>query len=234
MAKKICKKIVGEEAKSQLQAVSFNMGEEKPIASLKKSQLDNYDSLESYKKLRKKRKKIAALRMLIWLLVVFLTPVFVFFAVVIINPNTGHNFFGYTFYVCSSESMRPVFDINDCVIIKRVRSQEEIKVGTDIAFVRQSDGQTVTHRVFAITKNSQGEIEYITKGVNNVTVDNETVEFHNIIGTRVATASFLGQTVMFFRTSVGISVFMLILVSLVVGFYFSFRISDDINAVGNQ
>ena len=59
MAKKICNKIVGEDAKSQLQAVSFNMGEEKPIASLKKSQLDNYDSLESYKKLRKKRKKIA-------------------------------------------------------------------------------------------------------------------------------------------------------------------------------
>ena len=234
MAKKLCKKITGEENRTQIQAVSFFSGDEKPIASLKKNQIDNYDTLESYKKLRNRRKKIAWFRMIIWTLVVLLTPVFVFFAVIIVSPNTGHNFFGYTFYICSSESMRPEFDIDDCIIVKNITSKSDIKVGSDIAFVRRSDGQTVTHRVIDTLVNDNGEVEYITRGINNKTADSETVKFHNVIGVRVATASLLGQTVMFFRTSVGIMVFMGALVLVVLGFYFSFRISDDIYAVGNQ
>lgn len=228
------RKLVGEENRTQIQAVTFSGVDEKPIASLKKSQIDSYDSLESYKKLRKKRKKIAWFRMLIWALVVMFTPVFVFFAVIIVKPNTGHNFFGYTFYICTSESMRPVFDVDDCIIVKNVKSRDDIQIGDDISFVRQSDGQTVTHRVIDTVVNEVGEIEYITRGVNNRTADSETVKFHNIVGVRVATASFLGQSIMFFRTPVGITVFMGILILIVLGFYFSFRISDDIYAVGNQ
>ena len=93
MANLFSKKILGKEHKSQLQPVAFYDGEQS-IATLKKSQLDSYDELESYKRLRKRRVKKAFARMIVWLSVLFFIPIFVFFSIVIINPKVGYMFFG--------------------------------------------------------------------------------------------------------------------------------------------
>lgn len=225
------KKIVGEEKKSQLQPVVFSDANES-IATLKKSQINRYDELESYKLLRKKRVKKAFIRMAVWLLVVLFIPVFVFFSIVIINPNAGHNFFGYTFFIVSSESMKPVFDVNDCIIVKSSFTKEEVTIGSDITFVRESDGQVVTHRVIDTIEKENGVIEYITRGVHNAVADSGSVAFEDIIGIRVATVSWLGQTVMFFRTPYGIITFLAIFVVVMLVIYYSFKLSDDIRAVG--
>ena len=214
-----------------MQPVIFS-DEDKPIAALKKSQIDNYDELESYKKLRTKRIKKAWVRIAVWFLALFLIPVFVFFTIIMVNPRAGHNLFGYTFYIVASESMKPVFDKGDCIIIKNVKSREDVKVGDDITFIRKSDGEIVTHRIIYTITNDDGEIEYITRGVHNNTADPGSVEFENIIGVRVKTAHVLGQTVTFFRTPYGIVIFVLIFVLMISGFYFSFKISNDIRAVG--
>ncbi len=225
------KKIVGEEQRSQLQPVVFS-DDDKPIATLKKSQLDNYDELESYKRLRKKRIKKAWVRMIVWLIVILLLPVFIFFSIVIVNPNAGHNFFGYTFYIVESESMKPVFDVNDCIIVKNVFTREDIQIGVDITFIRESDGQTVTHRIIDIVEEENGDVSYITRGVHNLTADSGSVSYENIIGVRVKTVAWLGQTIMFFRTTYGIITFLAIFVCIIGIIYFSFKWSDDIRAVG--
>lgn len=235
MGKFLHEKIVGEEKRSQLQPVVFSDEKNQSgavIGSLKKSQLDTYDELESYKKLRNKRVRIACIRMLVWLLVILAIPVFVFFSLVIINQKAGHNFFGYTFYIVETESMEDVFAPGDCIVTKAVFSRDDIKIGTDITFIRASDGETVTHRVIGMIPNEAGELEYITKGTNNTNADTEPVAFENVLGRRIKTLSWLGQTVTFFRTPYGIVIFLGVFVLMVTGLYFSFRISNDIRAVG--
>ena len=75
-------------------------------------------------------------------------------------------------------------------------------------------------------------IEYITRGVHNAVADSGSVAFEDIIGIRVATVSWLGQTVMFFRTPYGIITFLVIFVVVMLVIYYSFKLSDDIRAVG--
>ena len=202
------------------------------VASLKKNNIDKYDEFESYKILRKKRKKRAWIRAFVWLLVILISPIIVFFSLVIISPSSGVNFFGYTFYIVESESMRPVFDIHDLVVIKHIGDKNEIQIGTDISFTRKTDGKIVTHRVIDIIEKENGNIEYITKGVNNLIADEGSVSFENIIGRRVTQLTALGHIVMFFRTWVGILVFLVIFFIIVVGFVVSFRYSNDIRSVG--
>lgn len=205
---------------------------EKPIAELKQSQVYKLDELDSYKKLRSKRKRKAIARFVIWSLVILLMPFFVLSFVIITNPREGHNFFGFTFYICSSESMKGVFDVNDCVVVKKVRSQNDIKVGDDISFVRASDGQIVTHRIIATQKNENGETVYVTKGVHNQTADPNMVSFSDVVGKKVAVFSALGHVIMFFRTPAGIITFLTIMVALVFTFLFLYRRANDIRAVG--
>ena len=208
---------------------SFIDGE---VASLKKSNIDKYDELEVYKDLRQKRKKRAWLRALVWTMVLVFSPFIIFFSLLIISPSSGVSFFGYTFYIVQSESMKPIFDVNDGIIIKSVQSQDEIEIGTDICFIRKSDGKTVTHRVIGTVVNSADEIEYITKGVHNIPADEETVLFENIIGRRIGVMHVIGHIVAFCRTPAGIVLFILFFMLLTFGFALSFRYSRDIRAVG--
>ena len=231
MANLFSKKIKGEEHRSQLQPVVF-ADQDKPIAALKKSQIDNYDELESYKRLRKKRISKAFVRMAVWCLVLLLVPIFVFFSLIIINPREGHNFFGYIFYIVASDSMKQDFDKGDCIIIKKVTSRDDVYVGKDITFIRASDGETVTHRIVDTIINEDGEVEYITKGTNVLTCDPGSVAFENIIGVRVRTAHVIGSVVSYFRTPYGIVTFVIMFVLMISAFYFSFKVSNDIRAVG--
>jgi len=217
----------------QLQTVAFSE-QEKTVASLKKQQIDRYDELESYKNLRKKRKKKAFVRMAVWLTVILFVPVFVFFAIVIMNPKVGHNFFGYSVYYVTSHSMVGVFNKGDCIITKSVNSVEDVNIGTDITFIRKSDGETVTHRVIDFVENEHGKIEYITKGVNNPNADIGSVAFEDILGVRIKTSAGLGNVVEFFRTPYGIIVFLGIFVFIVIAINVAFRLSDDIRAVGSK
>ncbi len=225
------KKVTGEEARSQLQVVTFS-NENNTFSGLKKNPHDNYDALESYKKLRKRRVKIACFRMAIWCLIVLLVPIFVFLSITIVAPNTGHNFFGYTFYIVASESMTPEIKVNDCIVVERIGNEGSIKVGDDITFIRKLDGQVVTHRVISITTNENGELCFITKGVHNLNADPELVSFSNVVGKRILTIGWLGQIIMFFRTAYGIITFVALLGLVLLLFFISFRMSDDIRAVG--
>lgn len=218
---------MAEEDKEQVEGIK-----EKPIAELKQSQIYRLDELDSYKKLRHKRKQKAIMRMVVWALVIFLMPFFILSLVVITNPREGHNFFGYTVYVVTSESMKGVFDKNDCIVIKKVSSAKELKVGDDISFIRASDGQIVTHRIIATDTNEYGETVYVTKGVHNTAADPNAVLFSDVIGKRVAVMSALGHVIMFFRTPAGIVIFLAILVGLIFVFTVLYRRSNDIRAVG--
>lgn len=82
-------------------------------------------------------------------------------------------------------SMKPLIDPGDVILIKKLKSQEELeqlKVGEIIQF--KSDNILVTHRIVDIRRNEKTNLkEFQTKGDNNSGVDIEWVEMKNIKGT---------------------------------------------------
>ncbi len=212
---------------------NFNANEEL-IAPLITTQADEYDEMVAYKTLRQKRKKKVAIRLVTYALLIVFIPIFVFFTIVVISPSNGQNFFGYVFYVVETHSMEPELMAGDCIVVKKVNSPKDLKVGDDISYIRDIDGKVVTHRIVEIQKNGES-YNYVTKGVNNLTnpTDDEVpVNFNNVIGKRVAHMPLLGQTVTFFRSPLGVVVMVLLIMGIVTVFFVSFRASEDIKAVG--
>lgn len=225
------KNSIGEENKrTVLQPVHFS-AEDKNAKGILSPDNDYFDEMASYKNLRKKRLKRAISRVVLWAFIIVLLPILVFFTIVVFSSNSGHSFFGYTFYLVESNSMVPDFEANDIIIVKTSFKMEEIKKGTDITFVRESDGKIVTHRVQKFEDGEDGR-EYTTRGINNIANDEGTVNFNNIIGVKVATASALGKTVTFFRSTLGLILLIISFGAIVFGIYVSFRFSNDIRAVG--
>lgn len=209
----------------------FSVAENSGVASLKKNEIDGYDELENYKKLRKRRVKKAVTRMIIWVVIVLLFPIFVFLGVMIANPESGHNFFGYTIYIVKTDSMLPDIAPGDSIIDKKVSSVDEIKLGTDITFIRSSDGEIVTHKVFEIL-NDGGTISFITKGTHMNAPDQGTVNINDVLGIRVKTSHFLGVIISFFRTTVGVITLFGIFALFASIIYICFRVSNDIKYTG--
>jgi len=214
--------------------IEQNKIEGKSLASIKQSQIESEDELDLYKALRKKRKKKAIYRTVVWALLILLAPLFIFSFLVIINPKETHNFFGYKLYVVTSGSMQPVFSKGDCIVVKSVKSAAQLRVGEDIAFISNNDGKIVTHRIIEILTDEYGNVSYVTKGVHNVVADTSAVSFSNVVGKRVAVLQFTGRVITFFRTPWGIVTFLIIMVTTIFAFIVVFKHSEDIRAVGKN
>ena len=228
MARKI-KKVTIENQRTVLQPVSFSDAGEKSQAILLPD-IDNINELASYKALRGKRFKRAILRTVLWFFIILLLPVMIFFTVIICSPNSAHNFFGYTFYIVSSNSMVPDFDENDMIVVKTNFSIDEIKIGTDITFLRADDGQIVTHRVKSFEDTESGRV-YTTRGINN-SFDDSPVNFNDIQGIKINSSRPIGNIIVFLRSGIGLVVLFLFFGLIIAGLYISFAYSNDIRAVG--
>lgn len=201
------------------------------ISDRVKTQADEYDEMVAYTALRKRRKKKVAIRIGVFALLILFVPVFIFLTIIVVSPTKGHNFFGYTFYIVQTQSMEPELMVGDAIIDKKIKSPDELKVGMDITFIRSSDGKVVTHRIAEIQETVDG-YQYVTRGINNLTDDPITVNYNNILGKRIGHSAFIGQTVTFFRSSIGVVVMVSIFLVIVVGFVISFKLSEDIRAIG--
>lgn len=88
-------------------------------------------------------------------------------------------------YTIVSPSMTPNINVYDVVVDVRVDNPEDIKVGDVISFISTSlltPGKNITHRVVAITEDSDGNICYKTKGDYNQVEDDSCAKFSNILG----------------------------------------------------
>ena len=224
------KRIVFENDRTVLQPVQFLDAGEKAKA-IKVPDIDNLDEMSSYRSLRKSRFKRACVRVCVWLALMILLPVMVFLGVMVFSaPDTGHNFFGYTFYLVTANSMVPDIEPGDMIIDKTNFTIDDIKVGTDITFLRESDGKIVTHRVKSFEDTESGRV-YTTHGINT-TFDDAPVNFNNVLGIKCRVASALGDIVVFFRSTFGMIVMFSMFALILAGIYFSFAYSNHIKAVG--
>lgn len=119
----------------------------------------------------------------------------------------------FSLYTIISPSMVPNINVYDVVIDIKVKKPEDIKINDVITFSSSMpgvNGGTVTHRVIAISKDSNGEYYYQTKGDNNLVEDSVNVKFENIVGKVVLKIPGLGNLQRFMATKAGWLVLVLI------------------------
>lgn len=108
-------------------------------------------------------------------------------------------------YTIVSPSMEPFIKVYDVIIDRRLKANDELKVGDVITFYSSTlntDGYTITHRIYDI-KISEGKTYYITKGDNNQSVDVGSITRDNIVGKMVYKINGLGKIQFFLSSKLG-------------------------------
>ena len=81
-----------------------------------------------------------------------------------------------------SNSMHPIFDRGDVVIVEKLDRKKRKNLKKYDIIEYKLNNIIVAHRIIHIEKHNDGSILYITKGDNNNTADNEKVSSNQIIG----------------------------------------------------
>ena len=104
-----------------------------------------------------------------------------------------------------TDSMTPEFESGDLIICKNADAQD-IKVGDIICFYDPAGNgtTTVTHRVTKITKDSNKNLAWETKGDANNTEDAQVVPAKNLVGRYETHLSGIGNIAMFMQTTQGL------------------------------
>ncbi len=138
----------------------------------------------------KKRSKIKKIVGGFFTAIVVVTLVF-FLVVLVINKATNKPYvFGYATYTIVSGSMEPKLEIGDVILVKKVNSLDDLKVGDIITYHgRQGDlaGKTVTHQILRI----EGD-KIVTRGIAKwVTSEDPAITFNDVIGKYARKSGFL-------------------------------------------
>ena len=91
----------------------------------------------------------------------------------------------------SSDSMSPILEVGDAIVMKKVNSNEDIDIEDIVAYVE--DGQIIVHRIVEINTNEKGEIIYHTKGDFNQKMDNIDLTIDDIDGKMIFNIPYLAS-----------------------------------------
>ena len=167
-----------------------------------------YTEKEIRKKINKKEKRKKILEILVILITLVLLILLGYVGYLkFVKKTNDISLFGFRFYIVSSGSMEPNYNIGDIIIIKE-KSEDEIKVGDVINFVLTNENNTVTHRVVNIIKEND-KILYQTKGDNNTSVDSDLISFDKVHGIIVYKICKLGLVISKILSGTGIFIIVL-------------------------
>ena len=112
-------------------------------------------------------------------------------AVLIQRVSGNKSVLGYRLFNVASESMVPVYKVNDVIAVKDC-DPNTLRVGDDIAYIGADDslnGKIITHRIINIEDNN-GAREITTKGVNNDLTD-PAINTNQVVGKVVGVVPFI-------------------------------------------
>lgn len=91
--------------------------------------------------------------------------------------------FGYSPFSIQSESMKPLLNVGDLVLCKKIDENTEIKKDDIVSFKTTIQGKNVivTHRIESIIALEDNSYVYTTKGDNNDTSDINTITRNDIV-----------------------------------------------------
>ena len=121
-------------------------------------------------------------------------------------------------YVIVTESMVPTINVNDAIIVKRVKDNT-LDIGDIITFSSNDvyfNGLTVTHRIVGKKLDVDGNYIYRTKGDNSSLEDTALVDLNNIYGKVVLRLPKIGYIQGFVSTPLGFVLSIVIPVFMVI------------------
>lgn len=129
-----------------------------------------------------------------------------------VNPNKVPSVGNLSPLIVLTESMYPQIKAGDLILCKHVSQSQatQLTVGTVISFYdpEPTSSAVVTHQIIEVQTDEQGNVWYVTKGVNNNIRDRLPVSADNVIGVYTGVRfAFIGSIVMFAQTPVGLIVF---------------------------
>ena len=107
-------------------------------------------------------------------------------------PSVG----GYSMYIVQTPSMAPTIIPGDLVIVKNT-NPEDIKKGDIITFKGAEQGYLFTHRVYDVKK--YNNIEFVTKGDGNETVDPSIASSNQVVGKLSFTIPYIGYVITYMQ-----------------------------------
>lgn len=119
----------------------------------------------------------------------------------------------YTFNIVSG-SMEPTLNVNDVVVVQKIRPFE-LQKGDIITF--EQDGRIISHRIVDITK-EKGIIKFKTKGDNNQIPDLDLIEEGQVYGKVLFKIEKIGEAISYIQNARGfinIAIFIIIIFILV-------------------
>lgn len=143
-----------------------------------------------------------------------------------INPDKVPDVFGLTPLIVQSGSMETEIHTGDLVFVKRADT-ESLLPGDIIAF--KTGDVVVTHRIFDITVNSDGQKAFVTKGDANNTEDLGLVTMDMVVGKYCYRVPLIGDIAMFMQTPTGILCFVGIPVVIFIAYDIIRRKKSDKN-----
>ena len=124
--------------------------------------------------------------------IILITVIVVYVSTILIQRISGNkSVFGYRVYNVASESMVPVYKVNDVIAVKDC-DPNTLRVGDDIAYLGVDNGlngKIITHRIINI-EDKNGSREITTKGVNNDLTD-PSITAKQVIGKVVGVVPFI-------------------------------------------
>ncbi len=141
----------------------------------------------------------------VWLIVAItvLIMIFTIISVTTFDQN-DRNLFGFKFFIVQTDSMAATdFDAGDVIISKNV-DVTSLKEGDIITFISQDPtnyGETVTHKIREVTRDTDGTIAFVTYGTTT-NVNDETLATI-VVGKYIGKIPNLGAFFLFLKTTPG-------------------------------
>lgn len=147
------------------------------------------------------------------------------FVAIIISSrkNTVPSVFNISVLSLATESMEPTYKVGDLVVVKKVEAST-LEKGDVISFYSTDPaifGYPNTHRIFEIDSSS-GSPVFTTKGDNNPSYDEYTVEPQNIIGKVLFKIPALGKAISYLQRTKAVY-FLVVILPLFVIFAFEMK-----------
>lgn len=160
--------------------------------------------------------------LLVWLLALAAAAMMVFTVVsVTMFDRSDRSLFGYRAFIVLSDSMSATdFAAGDVVLVKAVEPAT-LREGDIIAFTSQNSsnfGETVTHKIRALTTDENGSPAFITYGTTTDTDDETVVPYSHVLGKYQLHLPKVGIFFQYLRTGPGYFLFIGIPFALLIGY----------------
>lgn len=141
------------------------------------------------------------------LLIICIAFLVYYFVAIKIYTSKGSGYEpAFSVYMVVTPSMRPNINPYDVVIDVKVKNPEDIEINDVITFyssIPGVKGGTITHRVIGISKDTEGNYKFRTKGDYNLVDDGVDVEFDKIVGKVAIRIPELGRVQTFVASKTG-------------------------------